>query len=192
MASFDQVLTIPETLSDLAAWLRLKIAELERWPYQTTADAEYDNSNDEMVEPSDEYVYQQDADAWNYFGHVVRQAATFAAKLGGHDLFDEYPSELKNRQDAIWHLVRVLGWCVVKELSFSTARTIAVDAVGLANILGVSERHIHSLNSRHRLPKPVQLGGSVRWYVKEIEAWLSVGAPNREKWEKLKSKVLLP
>jgi excisionase family DNA binding protein len=64
-----------------------------------------------------------------------------------------------------------------------------MSAEELATFLGVSKRHVNSLNASGRLPKPVRLGRAVRWSADEIRAWFAAGAPSRDKWEKLKQNV---
>lgn len=53
-------------------------------------------------------------------------------------------------------------------------------------ILGVSVRQVWRLNATGRLPRPLRLGGSVKWLRKEIEAFIEAGAPDRESWEAMK------
>jgi len=66
--------------------------------------------------------------------------------------------------------------------------TIAVDANQLAEMLGLSVRTIRRLDCSGKLPKPVRIGGAVRWRRDEIDAWLAVGCPDRDKWEASKGK----
>ena len=63
---------------------------------------------------------------------------------------------------------------------------LAVPAADAAKILGISERHLWSLNSSGRLPRPVRFGRAVRWSIEELRAWLAAGAPERSRWESLK------
>ena len=63
---------------------------------------------------------------------------------------------------------------------------LALPAADVAKLLGISERHLWSLNSSGRLPKPVRFGRSVRWNVEELRAWLAAGAPERSRWETMK------
>jgi excisionase family DNA binding protein len=53
----------------------------------------------------------------------------------------------------------------------------------LAAKLGVSVRHVQSLNASGRLPRPVKLGRSTRWRAEEIQRWLQAGCPARDRWE---------
>ena len=66
--------------------------------------------------------------------------------------------------------------------------TIAVDAVGLAELLGLSVRTIRRLDACGKVPQPVKIGGAVRWRREEIDAWLAAGCPDRDKWEILNRK----
>jgi len=60
-----------------------------------------------------------------------------------------------------------------------------VDAKMLANMLSVSPRTIWRLRSAGKLPKPVAFGGSVRWRVSDVEAWLSLGCPDQTRFTRL-------
>lgn len=71
-------------------------------------------------------------------------------------------------------------------MSIGAVAAIAVDARGLAEMLGVSLRHIRRLDSAGRLPRGIRLGHAVRWPVAEIHAWLGAGAPDRDSWETTK------
>ena len=65
----------------------------------------------------------------------------------------------------------------------SEAERLALPAADVAKLLDISERHLHTLNSSGRLPRPVRLGRSVRWCADELRDWLVAGAPDRDKWE---------
>jgi len=57
----------------------------------------------------------------------------------------------------------------------------------LAKVLSLSKRQIFRLNSSHKIPKPIHIGGSIRWAENTISDWLAVGAPDRKTFESLKS-----
>ncbi|MGH2271266.1 helix-turn-helix transcriptional regulator [Anaerohalosphaeraceae bacterium U12dextr] len=61
-----------------------------------------------------------------------------------------------------------------------------IDVTELAQKLRISKRQVFRLNSQGRLPRPIHLGGSVRWYWPECHAWIKAGAPNRKAWEVMK------
>ena len=63
---------------------------------------------------------------------------------------------------------------------------LALSAVELARLLGVSLRHVRRLDSAGKLPKPIRLGRAVRWRVNEVNDWMAVGAPDRRTWETIK------
>jgi len=65
--------------------------------------------------------------------------------------------------------------------------TIAVDANQLAEMLGLSVRTVRRLDCSGKLPRPVRIGGAVRWRRDEIDAWLAAGCPDREQWESIQS-----
>ena len=64
---------------------------------------------------------------------------------------------------------------------------IAVDAHHLASLLGLSLRTIRRLDYAGKLPRPVRIGGAVRWRVGEIVEWLDAGCPDRPEWERMRS-----
>ena len=49
--------------------------------------------------------------------------------------------------------------------------------------LDLSKRQIARLNACGKVPKPIKIGGSVRWIATEVEAWINSGCPDRETWE---------
>jgi predicted DNA-binding transcriptional regulator AlpA len=63
------------------------------------------------------------------------------------------------------------------------AQALAVCARELAEMLNVSLRQVWRLNSAGKLPKPIRLGGSVRWNRQEITDWFGAGCPDRQTWE---------
>lgn len=66
-------------------------------------------------------------------------------------------------------------------------RPLAVGAAQLGKLLGLGLRTIRGMDAAGKLPTPIRLGGSVRWRVAEIEAWLSLGAPDRETWAAIRA-----
>ncbi len=52
---------------------------------------------------------------------------------------------------------------------------LTVDDV--ADILKVSPRTIWRMRSSRQLPKPVKIGGGIRWRQPDIETWISEGCP---------------
>jgi prophage regulatory protein len=56
-----------------------------------------------------------------------------------------------------------------------SARLLAVDDV--AAMLGVSARHVYRLADDGRMPRPVKLGGAVRWDRVAISEWIAAGCP---------------
>ncbi|AQT68312.1 putative transcriptional regulator [Anaerohalosphaera lusitana] len=63
-----------------------------------------------------------------------------------------------------------------------------ITAEQFGHILGLSKRQIFRLNATGRVPKPLKIGGAVRWNKGEIHAWLQKGAPDRLTWEAIQSK----
>jgi excisionase family DNA binding protein len=60
-------------------------------------------------------------------------------------------------------------------------KLLSVKAV--ADILSVSRRTVHRLNSAGKLPKSIRINGSVRWRESDIVEWIGMGCPDRTKFE---------
>lgn len=52
-----------------------------------------------------------------------------------------------------------------------------MDVRELATLLHCSTKHVRRLTAAGVLPKPVRLGGLVRWNRAAIEAWVAEGCP---------------
>ncbi len=68
----------------------------------------------------------------------------------------------------------------------NTPQPLAISARELARLLDVSLRQVWRLNSTGKLPKPVRLGGSVKWRRDEIVAFVEAGCPDRQTWEAMR------
>ena len=69
-------------------------------------------------------------------------------------------------------------------LQSTATESLAYTNAELATALGISTRHLFTLERTGRLgPSAIRLGHSVRWPRCEIVAWLAAGAPLREQWE---------
>ncbi len=64
------------------------------------------------------------------------------------------------------------------EIQLLTAKELGVR-------LSLSKRQIFRLNSCGKLPKPIRIGGSVRWAESMIAEWLAAGSPDRVTFEAL-------
>ena len=53
----------------------------------------------------------------------------------------------------------------------------------LAGCLSVSVRQAHRMNKAGLIPRPLRIGGCVRWRADELSPWLQCGAPSRSVWE---------
>jgi predicted DNA-binding transcriptional regulator AlpA len=65
---------------------------------------------------------------------------------------------------------------------------LLLDAGELAALTQRSVRSVWRDNGAGRLPRPVRLGGAVRWRRGEILAWIDAGCPSRESWEEMEDK----
>ena len=59
-----------------------------------------------------------------------------------------------------------------------------LNAKALAGCLAVSVRQAHRMNKAGLIPRPLRIGGCVRWREAEISEWMKAGAPPRDVWEK--------
>ena len=55
-----------------------------------------------------------------------------------------------------------------------------ITANQLADLLNLSERTLYRLKSTGAIPKPISLGGSVRWSLTEIRIWIEQGCPRTD------------
>jgi excisionase family DNA binding protein len=69
----------------------------------------------------------------------------------------------------------------------SFSERIALSAEEVALLLGISRAHVFRLASSGRLPRSVRLGRAVRWDRTTLEAWLTAGAPPRDRWEAMQA-----
>ena len=69
------------------------------------------------------------------------------------------------------------------ETKASESERLALAATEVAELLGISARHVWKLHASGQLPQPVRLGRSVRWNRVELVRWLEAGCPARDKWQ---------
>ncbi len=62
---------------------------------------------------------------------------------------------------------------------------LALSAADVGLLLDISERHVWSMHSAGRLPRPFRLGRVTRWRLGELKAWVDAGCPERQRWEQL-------
>jgi excisionase family DNA binding protein len=55
---------------------------------------------------------------------------------------------------------------------------VMLDVDGVADLLGVSARHVRRLVDAGKCPQPVRLGRVVRWPRPAVESWIADGCPN--------------
>ncbi len=58
---------------------------------------------------------------------------------------------------------------------------LLLSAETVAELLGISIRTLWRLRAAGRLPRPVRLGGSVRWRPEDIQAWIADGCPETQR-----------
>lgn len=55
---------------------------------------------------------------------------------------------------------------------------VMLDVEQLAELLGVSTRHVRRLVDAGKAPQPVRLGRACRWPRPNVDAWIADGCPN--------------
>ncbi len=75
---------------------------------------------------------------------------------------------------------------MMSDTQIANRPTQLLTASALGQVLSLSKRQIFRLNSCGRIPKPIRIGGAVRWRSQEISDWLAAGAPDRAKWQAMK------
>ena len=65
----------------------------------------------------------------------------------------------------------------------SALEPLLVSANDLAKLLRLSVRSIRALDASGRLPRPLRVGGSVRWKLAEVRDWIAADCPPRQVWE---------
>ena len=86
-----------------------------------------------------------------------------------------------NRSDMLDHQLVRLN--VTSNDSKASIPCELITAVQLADLLSISERTLYRLKSTGQLPKPISLGGSVRWRLAEVRSWIAEGCPKPSKSE---------
>jgi predicted DNA-binding transcriptional regulator AlpA len=64
--------------------------------------------------------------------------------------------------------------------------SLMMSARAIAAMLGVSIRQVWRLNATGKLPRPIRLGGSVKWKKTEIMKWFDNDCPDRQTWDAMK------
>lgn len=61
-------------------------------------------------------------------------------------------------------------------------RQVGLCRLGVADLLGISVSSVDRMNAAGLLPRPLKLGGSLRWNKRELLAWFDHGSPDRKTW----------
>lgn len=66
-----------------------------------------------------------------------------------------------------------------------TVEVLLVDAETAAAMCDMHRGTWYKKVSAGNTPKPVRIGGVVRWRKAELESWIAAGCPARSKWESI-------
>lgn len=61
--------------------------------------------------------------------------------------------------------------------------TILLNKNDVAKLLKVSDRTVYEWHTKGEMPKPIKIGGLVRWGRDEIKAWVHEGCPRASEWK---------
>ncbi|QDU34898.1 Prophage CP4-57 regulatory protein (AlpA) [Poriferisphaera corsica] len=72
--------------------------------------------------------------------------------------------------------------------SQNTSKSLALllRAEQVAEFLNISVAHVYRMRNAGKLPKPVKLGGVVRWRLDELKQWVAAGMPNMLRWNQMR------
>ena len=68
----------------------------------------------------------------------------------------------------------------------SNCRKLCIDAVAMAEFLGITVAQIRRLASTDRVPIPLRLGRCRRWSVQELAEWVNADCPRRGAWVRMR------
>ena len=71
-----------------------------------------------------------------------------------------------------------------------TKDRLLLSASELAVLLGVARCTVWTWHASGKIPMPVKIGGTTRWRRAEVERWLEVGAPPRERWMQMQKNYI--
>src|SRR5579875_1878545 len=60
---------------------------------------------------------------------------------------------------------------------------LVYDSADMCKVLRSSLATLHRLKAARKLPRPLRLGGQLRWAASEIQEWVAAGMPDQQKWE---------
>ncbi len=66
--------------------------------------------------------------------------------------------------------------------------SMLIDARAAWTLCGLSKSSWYKNLSCGRIPRPVKIGGALRWRRLELEEWIAAGCPARSAWEGMKGK----
>lgn len=58
-----------------------------------------------------------------------------------------------------------------------TLSPLLISAEEVAKLLQLSIRSVWRLRTSGRMPKPIRIGGAIRWRLLDIESWIAQGCP---------------
>lgn len=105
-------------------------------------------------------------------GEKVEHASRLICHFGGGDLLEKEKGVMMPRE-ALTILGKFLAWAREQQSAKTEGSSTMLTASDLAEMLGIDLRSVWRRKADGTLPRPVQLGRSVRWVRKEVEQWLA-------------------
>lgn len=68
--------------------------------------------------------------------------------------------------------------------STAAAEPLLIDINEVARLTGFSRGKLYSMQSTGAMPAPLKVGRSTRWRRADIEAWVDLGCPKRDEFER--------
>ena len=176
---------------DDAQFLRMYLEKLRRW-YKDS----FDLIPEDLANCSETAQIEYETEA----ERVARLADT--AGFDG-SLFRDYLLEtpndnplslqairrLRRKIETVPRIIAKLGEPVPNETRMAiSTETKLLTVAQVAKILRCGESTLREQDKKGLVPKPVKFGGSIRWNVDELDAWLKHRCPNRVEWERNRDK----
>lgn len=70
------------------------------------------------------------------------------------------------------------GWPVAEAMTSPATRAGLLTVDDVARSLACSTRSVYRLSDSGRMPRPLRIGGMVRWSAAAVDAWLADGCPD--------------
>ena len=70
----------------------------------------------------------------------------------------------------------------------ATLENLLIGTNEAASLCGLSRAAWYKARASGKIPRPVKIGGAVRWRRQELEDWIAAGCPARSVWDSMNLK----